>query len=336
MATIRGMMPAFELFQPTSIEGALTLLERYRGARVLAGGLDTLDSLYDRVFRPSVIVDLGGIPALSGIRNTEDGLEIGATTTLTQLARHPAIAAKFDLLARAADVVGSPQIRNQGTIGGNVSQAPRCWYFRNGWTCYRGGGNICYADTPTAVNREHAIFASDRCVAVNASDVAPALVALDAKMVIRSTAGERIVAAEDYFLEPANDITRTTVLGPGDLLTAIRIPNTWGGASFYFEKARDRKSWDFALVNIASAIRRSNGRIDDIRLVANAVAARPLRLHAVEDAVRGKPWNEATALAAGELATRGASPLRHNGYKVPLLRNLVHRAIRGGGETWAT
>jgi xanthine dehydrogenase YagS FAD-binding subunit len=335
MATIRGMMPAFELFQPTNIEGALALLERYRGARVLAGGLDTLDALYDRVYRPSVVIDLGGISALNGIREIEDGLEIGATTTLAHLARHPAITAGFDLIRRAAEAVGSPQIRNQGTIGGNVSQAPRCWYFRNGWTCYRGGGNICYADTPTAMNREHAIFPSDRCAAVNASDVAPALVALDAKMVIRSTSAERIVAAEDYFLGPATDITRTTVLGAGDLLIAIRIPNAWREASFYFEKARDRKSWDFPLVNIASAIRRSNGRIDDLRLVANAVAARPLRLHDVEAAVRGKPWNEATARAAGELAVSGAKPLRHNGYKIPLLRNLVHRAVRGG-PTWAT
>jgi xanthine dehydrogenase YagS FAD-binding subunit len=114
--------------------------------------------------------------------------------------------------------------------------------------CYRGGGNICYADTPTAMNREHAIFPSDRCAAVNPSDVAPALIALDAKMVIRSLDGERVVAAEHYFLSPANDITRTTVLGPADLLIAIRIPNTWAGATFYFEKARERKSWDFPLV----------------------------------------------------------------------------------------
>jgi xanthine dehydrogenase YagS FAD-binding subunit len=152
-------------------------------------------------------------------------------------------------------------------------------------------------------------------------------------MVIQSTAGQRIVPAEEYFLGPANDITRTTVLAPGDLLTAIRIPNTWAAATFYFEKARERKSWDFPLVNIASAMKRSNGRIDDIRLVANAVAARPMRLHAVEAAVRGQPWNEHTATTAGQLATQGARPLRHSAYKVPLLRNLVHRAIRGGA-TW--
>ena len=334
MATIHGMMPAFELFQPTSIDGALSLLDRYRGARVLAGGLDTMDGLYDRVYRPSIVVDVGGIPALKGIRETREGLDIGATTTLTDVARHPVVAERFELLARAASAVGSPQIRNQGTIGGNVSQAPRCWYFRSGWTCYRGGGNICYADTPSAMNREHAIFPSDRCVAVSPSDVAPALIALDATMVIRSSDGERVLHAEDYFIGPATDITRTTVLGAGDLLTAIRIPYEWGGARFYFEKVTDRKSWDFALVNIASAMKRSNGRIDDIRLAVNGVAARPLRLQAVENAARGRPCSEETATAAGDLAVVGATPLRHNGYKIPLMRNLVRRAIRGGA-TWA-
>jgi len=330
MALIRGMLPAFEFFQPASVEDALVLLNRYGSdAWVLGGGLDTMDTLFDRVRQPAVLVDLGGIQQLKGVRETADGLEIGAMTTLTDLARHPAIGGKFELLSRAAELVGSPQIRNQGTIGGNVSQGTRCWYYRGGWTCYRAGGNTCYAETPTAMNREHAIFDADRCVAVNPSDTAPALVALDATMVIRSHDGERVVDAEDYFIGPSTDITRMTVLRPGDLLTAIRVPNKWAGARFYFEKVRDRKSWDFALLNIASAMTVSGGTVGDIRLVVNAAAARPLRLHAVEDAVRGKPANEETAMLAGDLAVQSARPLRHNGYKVPLMRNLVRRAIRG-------
>jgi xanthine dehydrogenase YagS FAD-binding subunit len=330
MALIRGMMPAFELFQPASVDDALAILSRYGSdAWVLGGGLDTMDTLFDRVRQPAVLVDLGGIQQLKGIRETADGLEIGAMTTLTDLARHPGVRRRFELLSRAAEVVGSPQIRNQGTIGGNVSQGTRCWYYRSGWTCYRAGGNTCYADTPTAMNREHAIFDTNRCMAVNPSDTAPALIALDATMVIRSHDGERAVNAEDYFIGPSTDITRMTVLKPGDLLTAIRVPNTWAGAQFYFEKVRDRKSWDFALLNIASAMTASGGTIGDVRLVVNAAAAKPLRLHAVEDAVRGKPANEETAKLAGDLAIRGARPLRHNGYKVPLMRNLVRRAIRG-------
>ena len=334
MAVIRDVMPAFELFQPTTVDEAMALLERHRGdAWLMAGGLDTFDWLKDRIKRPPVVVDLSTVSELRGIRAAADGgLEIGATTTLTEVVRHPAVREKFGLLMEGAELAASPQIRNQGTIGGNVSQDTRCWYYRGGWDCYRAGGNICYADTPTAINREHAIFDADRCVAVNPSDTAPALIVLDAKFVIRSPRGERVVDAEDFFIGPQIDITRMTILRPDELLTTIRIPATWAGAQFYFEKVRDRQVWDFALVNVASAMVGSNNTIERIRLAVNGVAPRPIRLTRVEDAVRGMPRNEATATLAGDLAIQDARPLAHNGYKVPLLRNLVKRAIRGGGS----
>ena len=330
MATIHDVMPAFELFQPTSIEDTLSLLERHRrSVWVLAGGLDTFDWLKDRNKRPNVVIDLSGVQALRGIKTLGDGgLEIGATTTLTEIANHAVVKEKFKLLADSAALVASPQIRNQGTLGGNVSQDTRCWYYRSGWTCYRAGGNICYADTPTSINREHALFDANRCVAVNPSDTAPALVALDAQMVIRNTGGERVVAAEEFFIGPSIDITRMTVMEPGDLLTAIRIPATWAGAKFYFEKVRDRQVWDFPLVNVASAIKLSGNNIQQARIVVNAVAAHPMRLRAVEDAVAGKAQSEETATMAGEMAITGAQPLTHNGYKIPLMRNLVKRALR--------
>ncbi len=337
MAVIRDMMPMFELFQPASIEDALALLDRHGSdAWVMAGGLDTFDWLKDRTKRPSVVVDLSQIAALRGIKEVNGGLEIGATTPLTEVVHHPVVREKFGLLMEAAELVASPQIRNQGTLGGNISQDTRCWYYRSGWSCYRAGGNICYADTPTAVNREHAILEQDRCVAVNPSDTAPALIALDAELVLRSTGGERVVKAEDYFVGPAIDIVRMTVLRPGELLTAIRIPATWAGAQFYFEKVRDRNVWDFPLVNVASAIKFSGATIQQARIAVGAVAARPLRLAAVEAAIAGKPRNEETAALAGQLATAGATPLRYNGYKIPLMRNLVKRAIRGTGATVTT
>ena len=234
-------------------------------------------------------------------------------------------------------MVASPQIRNQGTIGGNVSQDARCWYYRAGWPCYRAGGNICYADTPEGRNREHAILHADRCVAVNPSDTAPALIALDAKFVISTRKGERVVDAEDYFIGPDIDITRLHILQPGDLLTAIRIPSTWAGAKFYFEKIRDRNVWDFPLLNVASAMVISGGRIEQIRIAVNGAAARPLRLKAVESAVRGMPPNAATGEMAGKLAVQGAVPLQFNAYKIPLMRNLVKRAIGGVQEaTWVS
>jgi xanthine dehydrogenase YagS FAD-binding subunit len=333
MAVIRDVMPAFELFQPASTADALSLLDRYGSdAWIFAGGLDSFDWLKDRIKRPRYVVDLSGVGELKGIRERDGGLEIGAMTTLTEVVKHPMVRDRYALLTEAAEAAASPQIRNQGTIGGNLSQDTRCWYYRSGWSCYRAGGNICYADTPESINREHAIIGADRCVAVNPSDSAPALIALGAAMVVRSASGERVVPAEDYFIGPGTDIMRMNVVQPGELLTAIRIPGDWAGSKFYFEKVRDRQVWDFALVSVASAMTVSGDTIQNMRLVVNAVAARPLRLVNVEQFVKGKPRNEATAAAAGEMAIEGAQPLRFNAYKVPLMRNLVKRAIRGVEE----
>ncbi|SUZ92589.1 uncharacterized protein METZ01_LOCUS45443 [marine metagenome] len=329
MAVIRDMMAAFELFQPTSVDDAVALLDEHReDAWVLAGGLDSFDWFKDRILRPSVVVDLGGIESLRGVRTTNDGLEIGTTTPLSEVVAHPEIVENYSLLVEAAELVASPQIRNQGTIGGNLNQDTRCWYYRDGWTCYRAGGNICYADTPASMNREHAILEADRCVAVNPSDTAPALIALDAQMVIRSSSGERVVSAEDFFIGPSTDITRMSVLQPGDLLTTIRVPATFAGAHFYFEKVRDRQVWDFPLVNVASAILANNGIIEEARIAVNGVAPRPLRMTAVENAIRGESLDDTTAERVSELAVRGAKPLRHNAYKIPLMRNLVKRSIQ--------
>jgi xanthine dehydrogenase YagS FAD-binding subunit len=338
MAVIRDVMPAFDLLQPSSIADAQKLLQQQGSdGWVLAGGMDSFDWLKDRIKKPKVVVDLSGIAELKGIRSTADGIEIGAMTTLTEVVEHPLIKEKFKLLADGAELVASPQIRNQGTIGGNVSQDARCWYYRAGWPCYRAGGNICYADTPEGRNREHAILHADRCVAVNPSDTAPALIALDAKFVIRGPKGERAIDAEDYFIGPDIDITSLHILQSGDLLTAIRIPSTWAGAQFYFEKVRDRNVWDFPLLNVASAMVVSNGGIERIRIAVNGAAARPLRLKAVEDSVRGKPANAATGEVAGKLAVQGAVPLQFNAYKIPLMRNLVKRAIGGVEEaTWTS
>ncbi|HUK47507.1 MAG TPA: xanthine dehydrogenase family protein subunit M [Terriglobales bacterium] len=339
MAVIRDVMPAFQLLQPTTVADAQSLLQQHADdVWVLAGGLDSFDWLKDRIRKPGTVVDLSGVDELKGIRETSDGLEIGAMTTLTEIAQHPVVKQKYGVLSQAAELVASPQIRNQGTIGGNLSQDTRCWYYRAGWPCYRAGGNICYADTPVGRNREHAILHAERCVAVNVSDTAPALIALDAKFVIRSTNGERVVDAEDYFIGPDIDITRLHILQPGDLLTAIRVPSTWAGAEFYFEKVRDRNVWDFPLMNVASALKLSGNNIQQIRIAVNGAAARPLRLRASEDVARGKERTVSTGETAGNLAVQGAVPLQFNAYKVPLMRNLVKRSITGVQQeaTWAS
>jgi len=329
MAKIRDMIPAFELLQPTSVEDAMELLDQHRGeAWVLAGGLDTFDWFKDRVKRPKVVVDLGGIPEMTGIRNVGNGLEIGAMTSLTEIVRDDRIRMQYSVVADAAEHVATPQIRNQGTVGGNVSQDTRCWYYRSGWPCYRAGGNTCYAAAPQAMNREHCIIGRSRCVAVNPSDTAPALIAVDAKMIVENSGGPSVYDAEDFFIGPAIDITRMTVMKPRDLLTRIQIPETWANAEFYYEKIRDRGSWDFQLVSVAAAFRKSGNTIQEARIAVNGVAPYPVRLEAAERIVAGTTGDEATAIAAGEVAIEGARALKHNDYKIPMMRNLVRRAVR--------
>jgi xanthine dehydrogenase YagS FAD-binding subunit len=326
----KDMMPAFELYQPDSLEGAVELLVRF-GAEgwALAGGNDSLDWFKDRVKRPRYVVDLNGIAALRGIRESADGgVEIGALTTLTEVETNPLVRGRYGVLAQAAGKVASPQIRNTGTLGGNVCQDTRCWYYRYGVDCYRAGGTSCYADSPQGQNREHCLFGADRCVAVSPSDTAPALVVLDARMRIVGPSGEREVTAEEFFIGPNVDIERMTVLEPGEVLTAIRLPADWSGARFYFEKVADRNTWDFALVSVAAAMFVSGERIDRVRLAAGAVQCVPRRLMVVEQVVAGQPKTAETAALAGQSAVRGATPLNFNHFKIPLLEKLVMRAVR--------
>jgi len=329
MGEIRDMMGTFELYQPMELSGALDLLRSHGSdAWILSGGLDTFDWLKDRTKSPRVVVDVGGIEELRGIEVSGDGIRIGAMTRLQEVVSHPEINERYSILATAAGRVATPQIRHQGTLGGNVSQDTRCWYYRSGWPCYRAGGNTCYANAPDALNREHAIFDSNRCVAVTPSDTGPALVALDAQMEVRSSGGTRMVAAENFFIGPSTDITRMTVMEPTDLLAAIHIPGRWSGATTYFEKVADRGSWDFALANVAASLDVQNGTIFEARIVVGGVAARPLRLRRVENGIAGRPINDETLEEAGRLAVLNARPLQFNAYKIALTRNLVKRAIR--------
>jgi xanthine dehydrogenase YagS FAD-binding subunit len=326
---VKDMMPGFDLYQPTQLDDALALLDRYgKDGWKMAGGNDSLSWFKERVKRPKAVIDISGIVSLKGLRETPDGVEIGSLTTLTEIERSPVIRAKYRVLADAARRVASPQIRNTGSIGGNLAQDARCWYYRYGLPCYRAGGNTCFADTPEGVNREHALFDTDRCVAVSPSDTAPALVALEASMVIKSSKGERVTSAEEFFIGPKTDITRLTSLKPEEILTAVRIPNSWAGARFYFEKVADRDTWDFALVNVAAAIVVNNGVVERSRIACGGVSAVPRRLTVVEEVIQGKPAEEATAKLAGQSAVRGARPLNYNQFKIPLMANLVTRAVR--------
>lgn len=323
------MMTRFDLYQPEDIPSALELFDKLGpDSWKMAGGQDSLDWFKDRAKRPSSVVDLSKIDEMRGIRETSDGLEIGALTTLTEITENTLIKNNYSLLSTAASLIASPQIRNIGTIGGNICQDTRCWYYRGGIDCYRAGGTTCYADTPEGMNREHCLFEANRCVAVTPSDTAPTLVSMDATMVVVNKKGERIIPAGEFFIGPEIDIERMTILQPDDLLTAIRLPKTWAGAIFYFEKVADRNTWDFALANVALAMRLKNNIIEDIRITCGGVQCIPKRMIVAESIARGSEKNEETAKLAGSSASRGAVPLNYNHFKIPLLENLVMRSIR--------
>tara|TARA_B100001013_G_scaffold261258_1_gene163987 strand:+ start:2280 stop:3266 length:987 start_codon:yes stop_codon:yes gene_type:complete len=326
---MKDMMKRFDLYQPEDIASALELFDKLGSdSWKMAGGQDSLDWFKDRAKRPSSVIDLSKIDEMRGIRETSDGLEIGALTTLTEITENTLIKNHYSLLSTAASRVASPQIRNVGTIGGNICQDTRCWYYRGGIDCYRAGGTTCYADTPEGMNREHCLFEANRCVAVTPSDTAPTLVSMDATMVVVNKKGERIIPAGEFFIGPEIDIERMTILQPDDLLTAIRLPKIWAGAIFYFEKVADRNTWDFALANVALAMRLKNNIIEDIRITCGGVQCIPKRMLVAESIARGSEKNEETAILAGSSASRGAVPLNYNHFKIPLLENLVMRSIR--------
>lgn len=330
VATSHDVMLDIELYQPTDEANALALAGSLgKDGWLLGGGQDTYGWLKDRNKSASAMIELTQVDAWKGIKETSDGIEIGAVTTLTEISKNPIIKEKFPLLAQAAGIVASPQIRNVGTLAGNLVQDTRCWYYRRGLDCYRAGGNLCYADSPEGLNREHAIFGASRCVAVSPSDTAPSLVALDATMVVMSEKGQRLIPAQDFFVGPAIDITSMTALREGEILTAVRIPNTWANAEFYFEKVADRNVWDFALVSIAAAMKVSNGVITDSRIACGAVECVPRRLDQVENALKGQQRSEALADQVAAIASQGAEPLNYNYFKIPLVENLVKRAVRG-------
>jgi len=322
-------MHSFDLYAPTSVKEAAELLDKHgKNAWVVAGGKDSFDWFKDRVKTPEAVIDISGLKQLHGIRDRGDHVSIGAVTTLTEIEESKLLKDNFPILIEAAAKVASPQIRNAGTLGGNVSQDTRCTYYRDGFPCHRAGGNTCYANTPTAMNREHALYDAVRCVAVTPSDTGPALVALEAEMVISRNGKVRIVAAEKFFIGPAVDITRMTVLEKGDILTEIRIPKKWAGAKHYFEKVADRETWDFALVNIAMVAKTSGGKVTDARMACGGVQCTPRRLTSVEDLMKGETVGAELETLAKRVAAQGAKALNYNHFKIPLMGNLAARAVR--------
>lgn len=319
------MLTNFAYIRPKSLEEAFKHLSS-EGSRVHAGGTDLLGCLRDRVFDASRVVSLRGIKSLRGIRrSSQGGMRIGALTTLREVAANADLQKHFTALAQAASEVASPQLRNQGTLGGNICQKPRCWYYRGEFHCLRKGGEECFA--VAGENAYHCIFGGESCYIVHPSDTAPALGALGAQIHISGPKGQRSVALERFYVPPAEDYTKETCLQPGEIVTEIELPPPVEGLRSSYRKVRGRQSWDFALAGVSLALVFKGEQVVRARVFLSGVAPVPWRSSGVEKVITGKKLDSEVARMAGEAAVQQARPLEQNGYKISLLRGLIEEQL---------
>lgn len=322
-------MKAITSVTATSPSRALALAEEAgqagRAAAYAGGGSDLLALMKDRVLDPDLVISLKGLREQNGIAATDTGTTIGGQTTLSAIAASAAIGASYPVLAEAAATVATPQIRNVGTIAGNICQRPWCWYFRNGFPCFKAGGSQCFSFG--GENQFHAIFGGGPSYIVHPSDAAPALVALEAVVHTAGPAGERRIPAGEFFVLPRQNAALETVLGPHELVVSVGLPAARPGTRSTYQKVMDREAWTHALVS-AAVILEMDGRVcRRARVVLGGVAPIPWRLPEVERALEGRAITEAVAAQAGDLAVSGARPLSQNAYKVPMTRGLVRRTV---------
>ena len=319
------MLTNFTYVRPKSLEEALKHLSS-EGSKVHAGGTDLLGCLRDHVFEASKVVSLSSMKNLRGIRkSSQGGMRIGSLTTLREVAGNSDIQKHYTALAQAASEVASPQLRNQGTLGGNICQKPRCWYYRGEFHCLRKGGEECFA--LAGENAFHCIFGGESCYIVHPSDTAPALGALDAQIYIRGSKGQRSVALGKFHVPPAEDYTKETRLEAGEIVTEIGLPPPVEGLRSSYRKVRARQSWDFALAGVALALVFKGEQVLRARVFLSGVAPVPWRSREVEEIITGKRLDEEVARRAAEAAVQKASPMEQNAYKIPLLRGLIEEQL---------
>lgn len=320
-------MSKFNHINASSVEEAVSWLRRYgHRANVIAGGTDLLGKMKDEIMPtyPEAIINLKAIPGLDFIKEEDGMLKIGALARLHDIAVNPIVRDRYPALAMAAHRTASPNIRQMGTIGGNICQDIRCWYYRNPrnrFPCLRKGGGRCYAIEGD--NRYHSIFGGSvegGCYAVHPSDTAPALIALDANMMT----SHRTIKTEDFFQV---EVGRTTVLDVEEIVTEIQVPAPTSSTKSAFVKFALRKSIDFPIVNCAAMIQKSNGTVSNAKICLNAVYVKPYRVYKAEEIILGKAIDESNAEAAGQASVFGAEPLKYNRYMVQVAKTLVKRAI---------
>jgi xanthine dehydrogenase YagS FAD-binding subunit len=315
----------FAYARPRSLEDAVRVLP---GAAALGGGTDLFGLMKDGVAAPDRVVDLSALESLRGwSREPGSGLRIGALTRLIELETDPDFVRALPIAAEALALAATPQLRAMGTVGGNLLQRNRCWYFRDeSFPCWLKGGERCFA--AEGDDRYHAILGANECVMVAPSDLAPALIALDATVELRSSSAARRVPLADLYRVPSGADRREHTLGPDEVLTEVRVPESALERSGRFAKAMDRKAWSFALVSVAAAARVEQGRARDVRVILGGVAPIPWRAREAEEIVADSALDESACAAAAEAAVAAARPLSRNGYKVPLARELVRRTLR--------
>jgi xanthine dehydrogenase YagS FAD-binding subunit len=319
-------MNRFELARATTVAQARELAAEKPGSVLKAGGIDVVDHLKEHLLEPPRVVDIKRIPGLDKVTVEPDGsLRIGTLVTLAKVAANTAIRKTHPALAHACAEAASPQVRNVATIGGNVLQRPRCWYYRlESYKCVKKGGDVCYA--VAGENRYHVIFGGGPAYPPHPSNAAVPLVAYGATFVLDGPKGPRSVPAGEFFVLPEKDPTRENVLQPGEILTEIRVPATAGWKSAYYE-VRERAAFDWPLVAAAIGVKAEAGVVKDARVVLGQVATIPWRSAAAEKALVGKRLDAAAAEAAGRAAVEGAQPMSDNGYKVELVTTLVRRIV---------
>lgn len=329
-------MHDFDLQPVSTTREAIDALSSAPGeASILAGGTDLLDLLKEGLVRSSRLVNLKSNEALRDLRfDGARGLSLGACVTLGELEQNEHVVRHYPAIARALAVLASPQIRNMATVAGNLCQRPRCWYFRDEkLPCRRKGGTTCFA--ATGENTYHAILGGQRCYIVHPSDLAPAFMAYGATITVSGPNGSRELPLGEFFVGPGVDITRETVLEPGEVVERVQVPAPASGSRGIFLKVRDRRSWDFATVSVAAVLEMDGRRCRKARVVLGAVAPVPWAVPEVEALLEGQEVDVGLATRAGEAAVAEARPLADNAYKVGLTQRLVRRAlIEAAGGEW--
>jgi xanthine dehydrogenase YagS FAD-binding subunit len=323
-------MKSFQNIDVNSVKEAVGLLQKFHQqkkiAAVVGGGSEYLQLMKDHVVEPDYLINLKSIPGLDYIKEERGGFRIGALAKLADIEEHPGVREKLLMLSDAAGEAASPQIRNAGTVAGNICQRPFCWYFRSSnFNCLRKGGQVCY--TVTGDGRFHAILGGGPSYIVHPSDTAPALVALAAQIKIAGPAGEKTIPLEKFFVLPSVDYKRENILNPGDIVTEIYVPTQRSGSKGFYHKVRERLAWDHAIVSVATVVESNDGVVRNARVVLGGVAPTPWRAPKAEEFLRGKKLDEANAKQAGEIALEGAKPLKDNVYKVQMAKDLIQRGL---------